>query len=68
MPYHLELDYIKVYKLRCLHCKRDHLMEDARDLKLAQIIQPSPGGRGYGLCKFCRRPGLQVIDKKDNWD
>jgi hypothetical protein len=39
------------------------MMASIKDLTLGQVIQPAPGGKGYGVCLFCKRPGLKVIDR-----
>ena len=59
----LEASYGVTYKLRCTHCRRDQNIASIKDLDLGMVIRPAPGGRGYGVCVFCRKPGLTVIDK-----
>ena len=67
MPKRLELDYIKDYKLRCIHCRKEHFMRTARQLNLGQVIRPGGGidGPSYGVCVLCKKPGLRVIDTGD---
>ena len=55
--------YGATYKLRCTHCKRDQSIASVKDLNIGEVIRPAPGGRGYGECLFCKKPGLMVIDK-----
>lgn len=68
MPKRLELDYIKIYKTRCVNCNHEGVMETARQFTLGYVIRPGLGGIGgpnYGICILCRKPGLRVIDTGD---
>jgi hypothetical protein len=51
------------YKMRCVRCNRDQLLVRGPNLNLGDIIYPSPGHSEYGLCVFCRRPGLRVVER-----
>jgi hypothetical protein len=63
MPTTTEASYAVTYRLRCEHCKRDQSMAMGQNLSLGQVIQHAPGGGDYGICRFCKRSGLKVIDK-----
>lgn len=63
MPTSLAASYAVTYKLRCKHCKRDQTTALLQNLYLGQDIEPAPGGGDYGICLFCKRPGLKVVDK-----
>ena len=55
--------YAVTYKLRCEHCKRDQSQASIKNLSLGQVITPAPGGDGYGVCLFCKKSGLKVVDR-----
>lgn len=63
MPTSIAASYAVNYKLRCQHCHREQQMAAIQDLNLGEVITPAPGGRGYGVCLFCKKPGLKVIDR-----
>ena len=68
MPKVLELDYIKVYRTRCVNCRHEGTLTTARQLILGYVIRPGvggPNGPDYGICVLCRKPGLRVIDTGD---
>jgi hypothetical protein len=63
MPTLLELDYMRTYVLRCVHCRHEETMISKKSLYLGDVISPGlgVGEPGYGVCVLCKRPGLRVI-------